>query len=659
MSVQSNFKTTTTQSLGNSTTTDLDIYLDTLPNSSTGYLVLDPEGSNYELIYYESKDAATGKVTCPAANGRALSLTATTRTTVAGNVKSHGPGTVVIMAPDHLTLSNLELNKLDVDGGNVSDSFDAEDSNNEWRIRNNAGVMELRDKNTATVTLAELAAAAGTDQKVKVSIDDTTSGLVEDKFVAGTNTTVSTNNAGGNETFQYNAAGTLASIVTDVTATSAEINQALDGIDANVTAANLIALVGGGDVSGLHSHTASTRSFTALEAVAQGDALALISNEVKHFSQLTDANLALGDANARRRYAIKVTPTRTTNSLTTMRFRGKEINGGSTLNLSISIQGDNAGEPDGVTIANGAANNIAVSGWGTSYSDRTATWAASPTLTEGTPYWIVFSVDGTEAAEGIHLSVNSSHDENYNTFTRLTYDLDTATWGNSATNATPFFWFNSQEDLLGVGVVKTDANHPNRTWNFIGFAKDVAAANASVAVYTDAVPGLSGLSRRKNYYISTTAGEITTSKPNNRYNGLSTTASYKIGRALDDGTTLKIELGEKMIWHTESGSATTATDFVTWFDLDRIEIWGGFASASTLQQGMGVYDKTYSYCAYMASDDGGAETTGVDTNSTLGDGDSYPNRFAGAMSSVNDGGFTHTMTETGTSTYSYMMRIYG
>lgn len=274
MSVQSNFKTTTTQSLGNSTTTDLDIYLDTLPNSSTGYLVLDPEGSNYELIYYESKDAATGKVTCPAANGRALSLIATTRTTVAGNVKSHGPGTVVIMAPDHLTLSNLELNKLDIDGGNVSDSFDAEDSNNEWRIRNNAGVMELRDKNTATVTLADLAAAAGADQKVKVSIDDATSGLVEDKFVAGTNTTVTTNNPGGNETFQYNAAGTLASIVTDVTATSAEINQALEGINGTVDATALNIVTGGAASNADSEHTHSglaTISATAGEDLALGD----------------------------------------------------------------------------------------------------------------------------------------------------------------------------------------------------------------------------------------------------------------------------------------------------------------------------------------------------------------------------------------------------
>lgn len=444
-----------------------------------------------------------------------------------------------------------------------------------------------------------------------------------------------------------------------ITATPAEINQALDGISANVTDTNLNTLTGGGDASALHSHSASTRSFTALEAVSAGEALALIPNEVQHYTQLTDANLALGDANARRRYAIKIVPTVTSNTLTTMQFRGKEINGGSTLNLTISIQGDNAGEPDGAAIANGTANNIAVSGWGTSYANRTATWAASPTLTAGTTYWIVFSVDATEAAEGIHLSVNSSHDENYNTFTRLTYDLDTATWGNSATNAAPFFWFNTQEDLLGVGVVPTDANHPNRTWNFIGFAQANAAANASVGVYTDFAPNLTGLNRRRNYYISTTAGEITTSKPDQRYNGTSTVASYKVGRAMEDGTTLKIELGEKMIWHAETGTATTATNIITWFNLDHLDIWGGMGSTATLQQGMGIYDRTNSYCAFTISDDGGAESAALDQNNTLSDGGSFGNRYDGTVSNVNEVGFTHTMTETGTSSYSYMMRIYG
>lgn len=70
--------------------TDTDIFLDTIPNGSEGFLVIDPDSTtSREVIYYNSKTAL--KVVCPSvADGRGQDDTTAT---------SHNQGTTVIMAP--------------------------------------------------------------------------------------------------------------------------------------------------------------------------------------------------------------------------------------------------------------------------------------------------------------------------------------------------------------------------------------------------------------------------------------------------------------------------------------------------------------------------------------------------------------------------------
>lgn len=72
------------------TSTGLDVFLDTVPNGSEGFLVIDPDSAtNREIIYYTSKTAT--KVTCPSiVDGRGQDDTTAT---------SHESGTLVIMAP--------------------------------------------------------------------------------------------------------------------------------------------------------------------------------------------------------------------------------------------------------------------------------------------------------------------------------------------------------------------------------------------------------------------------------------------------------------------------------------------------------------------------------------------------------------------------------
>ena len=83
---QNFFSTTLSSDITSSAT---DIFLDTVPNGSEGFLVIEPESSNREVIYYNSKTAL--KVVCPsAADGRGQDDT---------SAVAHSQGSTVIMAP--------------------------------------------------------------------------------------------------------------------------------------------------------------------------------------------------------------------------------------------------------------------------------------------------------------------------------------------------------------------------------------------------------------------------------------------------------------------------------------------------------------------------------------------------------------------------------
>jgi len=65
----------------------------------------------------------------------------------------------------------------------------------------------FKDASTSETSLSALAAAAGTDTKVRISANDTTSGFANGKLVAGTGITLTENNDGGNETLTISETG--------------------------------------------------------------------------------------------------------------------------------------------------------------------------------------------------------------------------------------------------------------------------------------------------------------------------------------------------------------------------------------------------------------------------------------------------------------------
>lgn len=528
-------------------------------------------------------------------------------------------------------------------------------------VRHNGTKVQFSNDGTVWTNFDSVAAS----NLVAATAADTTPGYLNDKLVVNANTmTKTTLNGGGNEQIQLNARGTLANIVSDVTATVSEVNK-LAGTSANVTAVNLNTLTAGPSSNGdaFHSHQNPTTSFVALEAVTAGNAVALLPNEVQWYTQLTGANLSLGDSNVRRKHSVKFVPSRTVTTLTDLNFRAAEaVNGATTLgNLIVSIQTDNAGAPSGTAVTNATAtiSQATQRTWNTTQATRVATFAGNVALVSGTTYHLVFECSATDGTNYLNISVNSSHDENYVTYTRLTYNLDTTSWGTSTTNATPFFWGNTESVPFGMGVVPTDANWGARTWNFVGFAKANASVNASVDVYYDIVPNLT-LTRGALYYLSDTAGAITTTAPATIYaSGTEpTTFTYRIGRALADGTSLKIEKGQKRVVVTESGlSATTARKYVTWFkpEFVRGSSSGTGGSYASMASGFALADATDN-SVNVGINNAGASTAALGANLLNNDNDGS-NTFTTVASAYTDAGLTVTFTEANTSVVNAWLEI--
>lgn len=506
---------------------------------------------------------------------------------------------------------------------------------------------------------------------VTISAADTTAGYLSDKLVSATGgIDFNILNGGANETLNLTVdltevdivAGPLSNVISDVTATATEINDALAG--GSVTAADLTTLTAGAgsNADALHSHQNPAFNFVASEALTAGNAVALLPNEVQYYAQLTDANLALGDNDARRKHAVKFIPTVTVSTLTDIKFRAAEAVGGATATgtMTVSIQTDNAGQPSGTAVTNGTAtfSQAVQQTWSATQGTRTATWAGNVTLVAGTTYWLVWEVTSTNAVNYINLSVNSSHDENYITFTRLTYDIGGGTWGTSTTNATPWFWGNTENVPLGFGLVPTDANWGARTFNFKGFAKATSAIGDTVAVYYDIVPSLTGIIPGKPYYLSTTAGAITTTQPSSSVYLDSTAPTafiYRIGEGWST-TEVKIRPGNKRVTlHVHTGlTATTSIKYILWFKPELIKISGTAVDGTDGGLGMGFTngEGTPQGAITLSMAAAGAETATSDTDRSIYTKGGAANYMVGT-SSHTDIGFTYTWTETGAVTGSY------
>lgn len=654
--LQDNYITELSQTLGDEAT-DLTITVDEVPtydpSTSDTYAVIEPGTSRAEVVLIDSYNSGDSTLTV-AGGGRGQNL-------YLGDARAtkrfeHPSGSSIIISDNYLfwqAIATAVNSKLDNTGGNATTTFDLDLSGSNFRIRKDGNDMKFTDDNQAEVSLSTLAAAAGVDDKLKISVTDTMNGYLQGKFNAGDGLDEAIGTPGGDETLDVSVD------VTDIIDTSYGLTEdtnnirvnlhATPGLEFSVGALRVKLKTDGGltlDADGLSLTDAfnPTTTFTTYENVTADQALALLPVEVEYFSQLVEVDLNLGDNNARREYAVEFTPSQVP-SFTTLSFRGREV-GNSTALITLTIETDNAGAPSGTAVPNGTAANLDSSSWTTTYGTRTATFPGVPTMAAGTNYWLVWSTSNTDAANYVSLGVNSTYDENYLTFERKTYSIDTATWSGAVTNATPFFWTASTAKALGMAVVPTDADWGGRAWSFIGFAKDTISANDDVEVYLNTVPNITVVPNGI-YYLSSTAGAISTTNPETEGTTTAATAAtppiagYKIGRAIST-TDLKIEPGQKrVVYRHGSIAATQTSQYITWFKPSTVRVAAGGG-------GGGDYGISTSFgfgSAYLFMENAGGQTAGTTSGQVYVTGGGAG--FTGALGTFTDGGFPLTYTRAG------------
>jgi len=424
---------------------------------------------------------------------------------------------------------------------------------------------------------------------VAASATDANPSYLLTKLAAGTGIDLTLLNGGGDEDVE------IAVDVTDIIDTAAGLTETGNQIQANLgnglefNAGAIQAKAGSGitvSAAGISASDLRYETGVAYESLLQGDAVCKLPIEVRWYDQMEDANgIALGDANARRKYALKMTATED-GSITNRILRLKKT-ASATQTITVSIQADSGGEPDGTPLASAT---LAASSLTTSYATKTFTLSGTVSTVKGTDYWTVIEVNGTDAANYVNVQVASAWDEYFATCERLTYDIDTATWGGSVTNAP--FWCWGAEDF-GDGIFKTDADWTSKTWTFRGFAAAAYNAGDDVNIYnyiTDNAQGVT-LAERSTYYLSTTPGQITTSvQTMSTSNAPTFEINYKIGRGMidqDGNIVLKMELGKKQMrcrWYINSNQSYSIN---TWLKNASFKFWGATDSGSPIGLGYG------------------------------------------------------------------------
>lgn len=181
-------------------------------DSTSGYAEIS-YGDRREIISFGASSVhATTKVTTWTDVRRGLPQTNTTANFTAGTGIVWPKGATVRV----IDYSNYIHQTAFKDAANTFTANQTISSTNELRFADSATAvwddgtsLSFKDSTTATKTLAQLAAAAGTDEKTKVSINDTTGDYLLNKLAAGTGVTLTETNDGGDEDITIAAVNTV------------------------------------------------------------------------------------------------------------------------------------------------------------------------------------------------------------------------------------------------------------------------------------------------------------------------------------------------------------------------------------------------------------------------------------------------------------------
>lgn len=166
-----------------------------------------------------------------------------------------------------------------------------------------------------------------------------------------------------------------------------------------------------------------------------------IEQDTLHEDADGDAEKLRSGADTKMELAIKITGTG--KAVKMVGYRAKKVGtpANETNGLSVEIQGDNAGAPDGTAITDGGPVNKATSDIADSYEWIYFTFPTAPTLTDSTDYWIVVSGDYDVDADNC-----------------IEFDTDVVTAGNQICQVYDASWSALSLENLTCRVLIADAD---------------------------------------------------------------------------------------------------------------------------------------------------------------------------------------------------------
>lgn len=198
--VESSVKTTLKNTIAPSTTVNIQInYALTI---TSGVLNLDGGTENEEYSSFGGATVLSG-ITTLSDVVRGLNLTGDTFTGSVLRAKQHIGGASTVELTNYHSLYNLKANK---DRANTFTASQTISGTNKWffndsdtYIYDDGTDLKFKSSTQSEVALSTLAAAAGTDERAKVSVTDTTTGYLNNKIIAGSGLISNILNSGANE----------------------------------------------------------------------------------------------------------------------------------------------------------------------------------------------------------------------------------------------------------------------------------------------------------------------------------------------------------------------------------------------------------------------------------------------------------------------------
>lgn len=478
------------------------------PQSTTRVFTLSKDTERFEMILADSHVTAAGVTTITVnANGRNLNKYGNMIGAATGN--KHPINSEIGCADTHIPVEILNEIIRGNEGTNANNFRIGNETNNDVTIyAQNADANKpfFRYDADAGVGGAWVFSNNGVDTSPMGGDNVYTAGdglsLVAGDFDIDTSDNVIFVNASAgagdqNKVPILNASGLLddtffSVALSTITATPAEINQALDGISANVTDTNLNTLTGGGNADTLHTHAGlGTKSLTTKEAIdgstnalpvslvpSGKDTIYLKSGTTCDFGSNLTAFDNMGElaANYKKGQSFSYTNSLVDTIKVEEVYLPLKAVGAPADNIRVVIYDDNGGEP-GSAIANGTSNNVAGGTIETTASGdnevQQFTFGTAPTITSGTTYWIVF--ERTGAADAVNYYQWGRYG-NVDAGSSATFTAGPDTWATSTNDHQYLIKF----DLTGGGLVKTGTTFDRN--KHVGWTKSNVGAAGSAAV---------------------------------------------------------------------------------------------------------------------------------------------------------------------------------